>query len=287
MARMPADPIRSAAVEITSPANPRIKQLVALRRRRSREQAGVTLVEGLAEIELALAAGVRARSLYFCPALVSPESLPLAARAEGLGAEVVAVSKAVFEKISYREGPDGWLAVVPSVASTLDSIKLGPRPLVLVCAGLEKPGNLGAVLRTADAAGVAAVIAADPVTDWGNPNVVRASKGAVFSVPVASATSAQALDWIASRGLRIVAAAPDATQLVTGADLTGPTAIAVGAEQTGLSSEWLERADEVVRIPMFGKADSLNVSISAAIIMYEAVRQRMQAGDVQPARAAL
>jgi TrmH family RNA methyltransferase len=274
-------------MEITSPANPRIKQLVALRRRRCRDQAGLTLVEGLAEIELALAAGVRAQSLYLCRALASPESLPLAERAERLGAEVVAVSKAVFEKISYREGPDGWLAVVPSVASGLDSLELGPRPLVLVCAGLEKPGNLGAILRTADAAGVAAVIAADPVTDWGNPNVVRASKGAVFSVPVASATTSQALDWISERGLRIVAATPDATQLVTAADLTGPTAIAVGAEQGGLSAEWLERADEAVRIPMFGKADSLNVSISAAIIAYEAVRQRMQGANVRSDKAAL
>jgi TrmH family RNA methyltransferase len=287
MARMPADGRRPADLEITSPANPRIKQLVALRRRRSREQAGVTLVEGLAEIELALAAGVRPQALYFCPALASPESLSLAARAQALGAEVAQVSRPVFEKISYREGPDGWLAVVPSVASTLDTIELGPQPLVVVCAGLEKPGNLGAILRTADAAGVAAVIAADPVTDWGNPNVVRASKGAVFSVPVASGTSAQVLDWIAGRGLRIVAATPDAAQLVTGTDLTGPTAIAVGAEQTGLTSEWLKRADQKVRIPMFGKTDSLNVSISAAIIVYEAVRQRMQAADLnshQPVR---
>jgi TrmH family RNA methyltransferase len=280
MARMPADGRRPADLEITSPANPRIKQLVALRRRRSREQAGVTLVEGLAEIELALAAGVRLEALYFCPALASPESLSLADRAQALGAEVAQVSRPVFEKISYREGPDGWLAVVPSVASTLDAIELGPQPLVVVCAGLEKPGNLGAILRTADAAGVAAVIAADPVTDWGNPNVVRASKGAVFSVPVASGTSAQVLDWISGRGLRIVAATPDAAQLVTGTDMTGPTAIAVGAEQTGLTSEWLKCADEKVRIPMFGKADSLNVSISAAIIAYEAVRQRMQAADL-------
>jgi TrmH family RNA methyltransferase len=287
MAAMPADRSRPAGLEITSPANPRIKHLVALRRRRSREQAGVTLVEGLAEIELALAGGIRPQSLYYCPALASPESLPLAARAEALGADVVPVSRAVFEKISYREGPDGWLAVVPAVASTIDSLELGARPLVLICAGLEKPGNLGAILRTADAAGVAAVIAADPVTDWGNPNVVRASKGAVFSVPVASATTADTLRWIGERGLRIVAAAPHATQLVTEADLTGPTAIAVGAEQTGLSSEWLDRADQAIRIPMFGKADSLNVSISAAIIAYEAVRQRMQAGGSSSKQAGL
>jgi len=287
MAAMPADRRGPADLEITSPANPRIKQLVALRRRRTREQAGVTLVEGFAEIELALAAGVVPVTLYYCPALSDPQSLPLAATAAVAGAEVVQVSRPVFEKISYREGPDGWLAVVPSVISTLDNLDVGPRPLVLVCAGLEKPGNLGAILRTADAAGVAAVIAADPVTDWGNPNVVRASKGTVFSVPVAAGTSTQVLDWIAGRGLAIVAATPDAKQLVTDVDLTGPTAIAVGAEQTGLSSEWLERADGRVRIPMFGRADSLNVSTSAAIITYEAVRQRMQAADLksdQPVR---
>lgn len=277
---MPADRRRPAELEITSPANPRIKQLVALRRRRSRENAGVTLVEGLAEIELALAAGVAPRTLYYCPALAANAALSLANRAADLGTEIIQVSRSVFEKISYREGPDGWLAVVPAVTAGLEQLKLGPRPLVLVCAGLEKPGNLGAILRTADAAGVSAVIAADPVTDWGNPNVVRASKGTVFSVPVASATTTEVLDWIDGNGLQVVAATPDATQLVTGTDLTGPTAIAVGAEQTGLSQEWLARADVRVRIPMFGQADSLNVSTSAAIITYEAVRQRLQAGEL-------
>ena len=302
---MSADWRRPAELEITSPANPRIKHIVALRRRRGREQAGVTLVEGLAEIELALAAGVLPRTLFYCPALAAPASPaqaapaspapaapaspalaapvapPLADRAAALGAEVVRVSRPVFEKISYREGPDGWLAVVPAVASGLDRLDLGPRPLVLVCAGLEKPGNLGAILRTADAAGVAAVIAADPVTDWGNPNVVRASKGTIFSVPVASATSAEVMDWAGGLGLQIVAATPDAKRLVSETDLTGPTAIAVGAEQTGLSAQWLERADVQVRIPMFGRADSLNVSTSAAIITYEAVRQRLQADDLK------
>jgi RNA methyltransferase, TrmH family len=265
---------RPADLEITSPANARIKQLVALRRRRAREQAGVTLVEGLAEIELMLCAGVRPQAVYYCPELAAPAALHVADRAAELGAEIIAVSRPVFEKISYREGPDGWLAVAPAINTGLEWLELGPEPLVVICAGLEKPGNLGAILRTADAAGVGAVIAADPVTDWGNPNVVRASKGTVFSVPVASGTTAAVLEWIARHGLRLVAATPDATQLVTTADLTGPTAIAVGAEQTGLSAEWLERADVRVRIPMFGRADSLNVSTSAAIITYEAVRQR-------------
>jgi RNA methyltransferase, TrmH family len=281
MSVMSADRRRPAELEITSSANPRIKHLVALRRRRGRDLADVTLVEGLAEVELALAAGVRPRTLYYCRELTSPATLTLADLASGLGAEVVRVSRPVFEKISYREGPDGWLAVVPAVATDLGRLDPGQRPLVLVCAGLEKPGNLGAILRTADAAGVAAVIAADPVTDWGNPNVVRASKGTVFSVPVASAGTTEVLDWISSRGLQIVAAAPDARQLVTDTDLTGPTAIAVGAEQAGLSAEWLERANVRVRIPMFGRADSLNVSTSAAIITYEAVRQRLQAGDLK------
>jgi RNA methyltransferase, TrmH family len=267
-------------LEITSPANPRVKQLVALRRRRARDEAGVTLVEGHAEIELALAAGIRPRSLYCCPELSSPKDHDLRERARDLGADVIQVSRPVFEKASYREGPDGWLAVVPAVGTSLASLDPGPRPLVLACAGLEKPGNLGAILRTADAAGVAAVIAADPVTDWGNPNVVRASKGTLFSVPVASAPSAEVLAWIAGRGLQIVAATPNATRLVTDADLTRPTVIAVGAEQTGLPADWLERADVCVRIPMFGRADSLNVATSAAIITYEAVRQRLQAGDL-------
>jgi RNA methyltransferase, TrmH family len=276
---------QAPALEITSLANPRVKQLVALRRRRAREHSDVMLVEGQAEIELALAAGVRPATLYYCPALhgpglASPVALPLAERAAALGAEIIEVSRPVFEKVSYREGPDGWLAVMPAVPTDLGRLDPGPCPLVLVCAGLEKPGNLGAILRTADAAGAAAVIAADPVTDWANPNVIRASKGTVFSVPVASAAAAEVLDWLAARGLRIVAATPAAGQLVTDADLTGPVAIAVGAEQTGLPEEWLARADVQVRIPMFGRADSLNVSASAAILAYEAVRQRLRAGDL-------
>jgi RNA methyltransferase, TrmH family len=315
-----ADRGRPAELEITSPANPRIKQLVALRRRRERERAAVTLVEGLAEVRLALAAGVRPRALYYCPELSSPDGPgPRSASADGpgpdgpgmdgagpkgagldgagsdglsstgqnlasevatRGGEVIRVTRPVFEKISYREGPDGWLAVVPAIEASLTHLDVPDNPLVMVCAGLEKPGNLGAILRTADAAGVAAVVAADPVTDWGNPNVVRASKGTVFSVPVASGTSAEVLDWIAATNLKVVAATPDARQLITEADLTGPMAIAVGAEQTGLTTEWLDRADLRVRIPMFGRADSLNVSTSAAIITYEAVRQRMEVTDL-------
>jgi TrmH family RNA methyltransferase len=264
-------------LEITSTANARVKQLVTLRQRRNRDRAGVTLVEGHEELSLALAAGVRPITLYLCPELAGDGADAVTGRVAGLGAEVVRVSRAVFGKIAYRESPDGWLAVVPAVRTGLSQLGPGPRPLVLICEGVEKPGNLGAILRTADAAGVAAVIAADPVTDWGNPNVVRASKGTVFSVPVASASSAEVLDWAAERGLRLVAAAPDGDVPLTGADLSGPVAIVVGSEAHGLPAIWLARADTRVRIPMFGRADSLNVSTSAAILVYEAVRQRMTA----------
>jgi RNA methyltransferase, TrmH family len=263
-----------AGLEITSPANARVKQLVALRRRRARDQAGVTLVEGFEELGLALAAGVRPRALYYSPELAGGDVAGMTGRVARLGAEVIRVSRPVFGKIAYRESPDGWLAVVPSVPASLDGLDTGACPLVIICEGVEKPGNLGAILRTADAAGVSAVIAADPVTDWGNPNVVRASKGTVFSVPVAAATSAEVLGWVAERGLTLVAATPDSRTTLTEVDLTGPVAIAVGAEKQGLPAEWLARAGSRARIPMFGLADSLNVATSAAILTYEAVRQR-------------
>ena len=240
--------------ELTSPSNPRVKELVALRRRRARDGGAVTLVEGHAELVTALDAGVRPRTLFWCPALAGPDRLGTVDRVATLGAEVVRLSRPLFDKVAYRQSPDGWLAVVPAVPSDLRRLALGERPLLLVCEGVEKPGNLGAMLRTADAAGVTAVIAAGPVTDWGNPNLVRASKGTVFSVPVASAGSAEVLDWLADRSVPVVAATPDAETLLTDADLTGPVAIAVGSEKDGLSGPWLERAAARVRIPMLGRA---------------------------------
>lgn len=297
-------------MEITSLANPRVKSLVALRRRRTRDEAGITLVEGFEELAFALSAGVRPTALYWCPELAAPGTSGLPSQVADAGGEVVQVSEPVFGKIAYRESPDGWLAVVPAVPADLGRLSVTPAdgdrlgtgsrpapgavpgketgrgpvvgplapPLVLVCGGVEKPGNLGAILRTADAAGATAVIAADPVTDWGNPNVVRASKGTLFSVPVAAASSADVLGWIADQGLTLVATTPDTDMLLTDADLTQPVALAVGSEKHGLSPEWLAHADARVRIPMFGRADSLNVATSAAVAAYEAVRQRMAAG---------
>ncbi len=261
-------------LEITSPTNPRVKELVALRRRRTRERSDVTLVEGYEELVPALAAGVRPHTLYYCAELIGADRQPTVERVAGLGTEVVRLSRQAFDKVAYRESPDGWLAVVPSLTADLDALRLGERPLILICEGVEKPGNLGAMLRTADAAGVSAVIAAGPVTDWGNPNLIRASKGTVFSVPVASASSAKVLRWLDERGVAIVATTPDTDTLFTDVDLTGPTAIAVGAEKHGLSADWLAAAAVKARIPMHGRADSLNVATAAAIAVYEAVRQR-------------
>lgn len=259
---------------ITSPANPRLKQVAALRRRRERDATGLTLVDGFEELALAMDAGAVPHTLFWCPELTAPEAEGIADRAAAAGAQVLRLSRAAFEKIAYREGPDGVLAVVPAVERSLDALRLPDTPLLLVAQAVEKPGNLGAMLRTADAAGVDAVLAADPVTDWGNPNLIRGSKGTVFSVPVAAASTGDTLEWLRRNGIGLVATTPDTDTLHTDVDYTGPVAVAVGTEKTGLDRDMLAAATHRVRIPMFGSANSLNVSTSAAIVLYEAVRQR-------------
>ena len=261
---------------ITSPANPRLKSLVALRRRRAREETGTTLIEGYDELSLALEAGVVPRIVYFCPELMLHPDVQrdVVTRVRALGSETQQLGRAAFEKVAYREGPDGFLAVVDAVTRTCADLTVGQAPLVLLCQGVEKPGNLGAMLRTADAAGAAAVIAADAVTDWGNPNLVRASKGTVFSVPVASDSTEATLQWLRDHDITLVATTPDTDLDYTDVDYTGPVAVAVGAEKYGLTDEVLAAAQRKVRIPMAGRANSLNVATSAAIVIYEAVRQR-------------
>jgi TrmH family RNA methyltransferase len=263
--------------QITSTANPRIKGLARLRRRRHREERGETLVEGFEELSLALTAGAAPITVYHCAELSRPGELDaLRTRAGFAQAELIEVSRPVFDKIAYRESPDGWLAVLPSVHTELADLRPGAQPLLLICEGVEKPGNLGAMLRTADAAGVTAVIATDPGTDWGNPNVVRASKGAVYALPVVSADTGEVLAWLAERDIPVLAATPEGAAVYTELDLRGPLAIAVGEEKHGLSQAWLDAARWRALIPMSGLVDSLNVSTSAAILLYEAVRQRTQ-----------
>jgi len=268
---------------ITSAANARLKSLTALRRRRTREETGTTLIEGYEELSLALDAGVLPRTIYYCPELMLQPVVQqdVVRRVAAQGVETVQLGRVAFEKVAYREGPDGFLAVVDSVVRSCADLTVGPAPLTLLCQGVEKPGNLGAMLRTADAAGVEAVIAADPVTDWGNPNLVRASKGTVFSVPVASDSTEATLAWLRDNGIALVATTPDTDLDYTDVDYTGPVAVSVGAEKYGLTGEVLAAADYKVRIPMVGRANSLNVATSAAIVLYEAVRQRRAAGGTE------
>lgn len=258
---------------ITSPQNPKVKYVIGLRGRRERLQSGLVLVEGHDELSLVLASGIAPTELFFCPAMFrDPTERDLLNRLSQT--RLIEVDERVFQKIAYRENPDGWLATVPLPQKSLDELTLSPAPFIVIAEGVEKPGNLGAMLRTADAAGVDAVIASDPLTDWGNPNVVRASKGTLFTVQVAEGRHAEIVDWLNGRGIQSVVATPDAKLPFTEADFTKPIAIVMGTEHEGISEAWLRAADIAVSIPMFGKVNSLNVSAAAALMMYEVVRQR-------------
>ena len=260
--------------DITSPSNPRVKALVALHKRRSRAEAGVTVVEGYDELALAVDTGVVPTTLYVCADLVPGDRAALVDRIAALGSEVVRLGRTAYEKVSYRDSPDGFLAVVPDPTRTLEALGLPDDALVLVVEGIEKPGNLGAMLRTAEAAGVDAVVAASPVTDWANPNVVRASKGTLFAVPVANAPTDEVVAWLRAHDIAIVVATPEADRLVTEVDLTGAVALVVGTEHEGVTEELKAAADHLVKLPMAGRINSLNVSNAAAVAIYEAVRQR-------------
>jgi TrmH family RNA methyltransferase len=261
--------------EIRSLQNARIKAVVRLLRdAAARREFGLTVVEGSREVARAVESGWTPEEVYVCPEQADETARALATDAEVRGARVFHCSIETFEKMSYRENPDGLLAVGPMAARGLDDLVLPKDALLLVTEKMEKPGNLGALLRTADGAGVDAVIVCDPATDLGNPNLIRASIGTVFYLPVALASSDDTVRWIKERDVRIVTTEPGAELLHTAADLTGSVAIVVGAEDAGLSAGWTSHADVRVRIPMLGRNDSLNVSAAAAILLYEAVRQR-------------
>jgi TrmH family RNA methyltransferase len=270
---------------ISSLQNPRVKRLVKLRDRRPRDEAGVFLVEGYREIRRALEKKAKLSELYYSPDWFLGENEPeLMGLATAAGAELVELSKDAFAKVAYRERPDGLLAVAPQWKTTLSQFtetlpKAGEEPpFVLIVEAIEKPGNLGTILRSADAAGCDGIIVCDPVTDLFNPNVVRASTGVLFSVPCAVAESAEVLPWLRQRGIRAVATTPSAREVYTETDLRGPLAIVMGSEQFGLSEFWLKNSDLAIRIPMAGQADSLNVAMATIIALFEAVRQRSTSG---------
>jgi TrmH family RNA methyltransferase len=265
---------------ITSTANPRVKAALALRKRRERDRTGRFVIEGRRELARALAGGVELDEVLVCPDLLGGEPSGGAdgvlAAARAAGAVVTDVAESVFGRLSYREGPDGVLGIARAFATGLDRIELGADPLVLVVAEVEKPGNLGTMLRSASAAGAAAVVVADPVTDVFNPNVVRSSQGALFGVPVAVGDSAEVLAWLRRHRLPVYAAGPGGTQPYWRLPLSGPSALVVGSEHRGLPADWLDAADEQVVIPMPGSGgvDSLNAAAAAAVLLFEAVRQR-------------
>ena len=256
---------------ITSGQNPKIKELLALQEKsRERRKAGLFVVEGRRELEHCLAAGFVPDTVFICPEIFDPSanlSLPE-------GTKVFEVSRNVYEKIAYREGTEGIIAEIKYKERKLEDIKLGKNPLVIVLESVEKPGNLGAVLRSADAAGADAVIICDPLTDLYNPNLIRASIGAIFTRQVVAASSEDTIAWLKASGIQILTAQLQDSSLYYDSPMTGPTAIVMGTESTGLTDIWRKAADCHIRIPMLGQLDSLNVSVSAAILLYEALRQR-------------
>jgi TrmH family RNA methyltransferase len=267
--------VRVPPSRITSPANPRIKAAVRLRDRGERESTGLTLVDGGRELLRALDAGIPVREAFVCAELIRAGDVAEAIeRLRQAGVVLLDVSPPVFAKVAFGGRAEGVVAVVEIPSADLSAVHLPTDPLILVVEGVEKPGNLGAILRSADGAGADAVVAASSRTDLFNPNTVRASLGTIFAVPIAAASTEKVLAWLRVHDIRILAARPDAGRLATEVDLTGPIAIAVGAEADGLGGGWNAPDVLAVRIPMLGVADSLNVASASAVLLYEARRQR-------------
>ena len=265
--------------DLTSTANPRVKAVATLRDRRERDRTGLTIVDGAREVRRALDAGATVDEVFVCTPLLQGEDARAALDAlEARAIPVRTTNNAVFEKLAFGDRAEGLLAVVRIPSTALDDLDLPPDPLVVVLEAVEKPGNLGAALRSVDGAGADALIVASGRTDPFNPNVIRASAGTVFSVPLATAEAGDVIAWLGARGIRIVAAQVGAPVAYTDADLRGPVAIALGSEADGLTGAWNGGGIEAVSLPMHGIADSLNVSVTAAVLLYEARRQRGRPG---------
>ena len=263
------------STKITSLQNPRIKDVIKLRKRPSRDEQDLLLIEGYRELKRGMDNHIKPQTLFYCLDLFQGKNEgPLIERCEKAGAELFECSKEVFEKIAYRDRPEGLLALAKQLHGTLDQLNVPNNPFIVVAVGIEKPGNLGSILRSADAAGVDAVIVCDHCTDVNNPNVVRSSIGTLFSLPVVEGTSQETMAWLKERNVRVLAATPHADQEYTEVDMTQGVALVVGTEQYGLNDFWMKNADLKVRIPMLGQIDSLNVACATTILLYEVVRQR-------------
>jgi TrmH family RNA methyltransferase len=263
-------------LELSSLQNPKVKQVIHLRDRKERDESHQFLIEGYRELLRATDAKWEIETLFICPSLFLGSNEPLLIeRLRSRGTAIYDCSEKVFQKMSYRDRPDGLLAIAPQRRMRLeDFTSKNSAALYVVAEAIEKPGNLGTILRSSDAVGVDGLIVCDRCTDIFNPNVVRASVGTLFTVPTVEASGEETLTWLKSRGIAILAATPQAEKEFTQVDMTLPIAIAVGTEQLGLSERWMREATMQVRIPMNGVADSLNVAMATTLLLYEALRQR-------------
>lgn len=257
---------------ITSIHNPKIKNIVKLQQKSSeRKKQNLIVIEGLREIGLAIRSGMNLKSLFVCTDIISYEYVMNDIKSEIQSFEI---PKEVFEKIAYRGSTEGVIALAEPRINQLCDLVLRPNPLIIVLESIEKPGNLGAILRTADAAKADAVIICDPLTDIYNPNVIRSSVGCVFTNQIVACSSDETIIWLKEKGIKSHAAALTAKRNYHETDFKGATAIVMGTEADGLTKKWLKATDEQIIIPMSGEIDSLNVSTSAAILIFEAMRQR-------------
>lgn len=260
---------------ITSSKNPKVRQLVNLQKPRERKETGLILIEGLKEILMAVDSGVVLQSVFYCRELISEVNPAIDdLLSKGNPYELTEISREVFAKVTYRENSSGLIAAAKQPLKTLEQVVISKNPLVLVLEKIEKPGNLGAILRTADAAGVDAVLVCDSQTDLYNPNVIRSSLGCIFSDQVVTCTSEEALSWLKKHGIKPFVTSLEASKVYTDCNLAAPCAIVFGSEDKGVSSFWLEHSAQNIIIPMHGRVDSMNVSVSTAIIVFEALRQR-------------
>ncbi|MBR4920593.1 MAG: RNA methyltransferase [Prevotella sp.] len=254
---------------LSSAQNPRIKNLLLLQQKSSeRRKQGLFVVEGRRELQHCVEAGYEIDTLFLCPELLEGASYT--------AAHVFEVTPDIYEKIVYRGTTEGVVAIIRSRQMTLENLQLSENPLLMVLERVEKPGNLGAILRSADAAKADAVIVCDPLTDLYNPNLIRSSIGAIFTVPTVACTSEECIRFLQGHGIQILTAQLQDSHLYYDTDMRKGTAIVMGTEATGLTNQWREAATAHIRIPMLGRLDSLNVSVSAAILLYEAVRQRAE-----------
>lgn len=258
---------------ITSAQNPKIRTLLELQEKsKVRRKEGLFVVEGRRELLHCIEAGYEPYAVFFCPEIISEADFEeVSSRCR---CSFFEIPQQLYDKVAYRGGTEGVIAELRCKDMNLEALKLKENPLVVVLEAVEKPGNLGAVLRSADASGVDAVIVCDPLTDMYNPNLIRSSIGAIFTVPVATATSEETISWLKAKGIKIYTAQLQDSEWYYDTDMKGGTAIVMGTEATGLTDCWRKAADTHIKIPMLGRLDSLNVSVSAAILMFEAVRQR-------------